>query len=211
MNRHLDNEKALPPRCEECELDLSALLDGELGDEALLPALDHLAECPGCREFYRRARQLEAAVAERETGEQKTGGPPAEIWRRIAAESGLERKPAWPAWAGRIAASLLLAFGVWTLATLPERPAERGATIEIVLGEDQGSMSEKRFAELTAEVLRADPRYQRKMLEVMATIAEFRESQGEAPNEGVRGSGERPSWPSGTEGEGRGLDGGPTL
>ena len=36
--------------------------DGELPAEDLLPVIDHLAECPGCRAFYRDVRSLGAAL-----------------------------------------------------------------------------------------------------------------------------------------------------
>ena len=44
--------------CEHHEASLSALVDGELPERELLTAVDHLAECDSCRDFYRRARVL---------------------------------------------------------------------------------------------------------------------------------------------------------
>ncbi len=44
---------------EECEINISALLDGELEPEELLPTLDHLSVNKECREFYIEARELQ--------------------------------------------------------------------------------------------------------------------------------------------------------
>lgn len=168
-------------RCELCEIEISALLDGESPDEVLLPLLDHLAECAGCRGFYQRARHLDEAVAGLR-GHRAETAPPA-LWQEIERAAGLAPRralPRWPARLAQIAAGVLLVFGLWAAAGAP---SERGRTperLEVVLGQDAGQMSETRFAQIVVDVLRADRRYHRKMLEVM-TAVEALSSKSENP------------------------------
>lgn len=171
--------------CEEHELAISILIDGEMPPEDLLPAIDHLAECASCRSFYQDARALGAAVPAAFPAErfQAADSAPEEIWQRIEeAGLGTPSRTGWRTWAPRLAAALLLIAGsVWAVYSVGRTlPADPSQPIEVVLGEDGGRMTERRFVEITAEILRADPRYHQEMLEVMATVAEQTRRQ-EAP------------------------------
>jgi hypothetical protein len=152
-------------RCEACEMSISALLDGEVEREELLPLLDHLSGCTSCQAFYREARALDGAL---KPGVAPVPEPaPEAVWERI------ERRgfaaSSWRTWAPRLAAALLIALGTaWAARSLGPNPA--GQPIEVVLGQG-GSMSDRRFVEITAEVLRADPRYRHEMLRVMSAVA----------------------------------------
>ncbi len=159
--------------CETCEMSISALADGELPTEDLLPTIDHLAECPGCQAFYRDVRSLAAALPD--PGRLPASAPgeaPEEIWRRIevAAAPAFSQTGRMRPWAMRLAAAVLLVAGLWGgLATVSAlRPA--GEPIEITLGEDRGRMSEERFVDLTVELLRADSRYHQEMLQVLTAV-----------------------------------------
>jgi hypothetical protein len=55
-----------------------------------------------------------------------------------------------------------------------------GEPIEIALGEDRGRMSERRFVDLTVELLRADSRYHQEMLQVLNAVTE-RDGRRETP------------------------------
>ena len=169
--------------CETYEMSISALADGELPREELLPTLDHLAACPACLAFYRDVRSLAAALPD----PQQLSAPapeeaPEEVWRRIevAAAPALSRQGRLQPWAMRLAAALVLVASLWgalaALSTL--RPA--GEPIEITLGEDRGRMTEQRFVDLTVELLRADSRYHQEMLQVLNTVTE-RGGRQEAP------------------------------
>lgn len=156
--------------CETCEMSISALTDGELPAEDLLPTLDHLAECPSCRAFYRDLRALAAAL------------PPEEVWRRIevAAAPGLSRTGRARPWAMRLAAALLLVAGLGgALAFVRFGLHPAGEPIEVTLGEDRGRMTEQRFVDLTVELLRADSRYHQEMLQVLTAVE--RGGRREAP------------------------------
>ena len=172
--------------CETYEMSISALADGELPAEDLLPTLDHLTECASCRAFYRDVRALAAALpAEAELASAVPPEAPEEIWHRIEAATApafvqRERPGRAPSWALRLAAAVLLVAGLWgALATVSAlRPAD--GPIEVTLGDDRGRMTEQRFVDLTVELLRADSRYHQEMLQVLTTIVE-RDGRQETP------------------------------
>jgi hypothetical protein len=171
--------------CELHEVNISALLDGELEPQALLPLLDHLGSCPRCRAFYEDARELgrlAAALPVSETAPAPhapaaAAPPPA---RERAGTVAPAARGAWrrlfqpPVWAWGAAALLLLAIGFaggHLAHGLPELSAPPSdAPVEITLGEDRGVMDQERFVALTIELLRADPRYHREMLQVLQQV-----------------------------------------
>jgi predicted anti-sigma-YlaC factor YlaD len=164
-------------RCDTHQTDLSALLDGELDAREALGAVDHLAGCRRCRDFWRGARALQAAAGSASAGAPQT---PADGWRRIEAAVGRQGQEARggrrgrTTWAWRIAAALVVGLGL-LLALRSAPPVELGpepgppAAIEVRAG--TADMSERRFVELTTELLRADPDYHAKMLDVMRQVA----------------------------------------
>lgn len=160
---------------EECEANLSALVDGQLEETLLLPTIDHLLRSKRCQRFFRDARSLQEFLSEKRDGH-LLQEKPAKTWERIEHASGLRKSRTTrlfsrnsPLWAA--AAAFILVIGLWTGGYKKlVQPLAPGSTITIRLAEDQGSMDEKRFVELTAELLRADRRYQRKMLEIMETV-----------------------------------------
>jgi predicted anti-sigma-YlaC factor YlaD len=158
--------------CETCEISISALADGELPAEDLLPTLDHLMECPSCQAFYRDVRALSAATGDPRLPASASGEAPEEIWRRIeaAAAPALSQRGHVRPWAMRLAAAILLVASLWgALAALRSlRPA--GQPIEVTLGEDRGRMTEQRFVDLTVELLRADSRYHQEMFQVLTAV-----------------------------------------
>jgi predicted anti-sigma-YlaC factor YlaD len=160
--------------CETCEMSISALADGELPAEDLLPTLDHLAECPSCQAFYRDVRALAAALPAGVASAPARGEAPEEVWRRIeAAAPVLSRTGRVRPWAMRLAAAVLLVASLWgTLAAVRSVLRPAGEPIEITLGDDRGRMTEQRFVDLTVELLRADSRYHQEMLQVLTTVIE---------------------------------------
>jgi hypothetical protein len=170
--------------CESYETSLSALADGELPTEDLLPTLDHLAECPSCQAFYRDVRALASALpAARRFAASAPAEAPEEIWRRIeaAAAPALLRTGRVRPWAMRLAAALLLVASFWgALVAVRSTPRPAGEPIEITLGEDRGRMTDQRFLDVTVELLRADSRYHLEMLQVLTAVIEQGRRQ-EAP------------------------------
>ncbi len=183
--------------CETYEMSLSALADGELPMEDLVPAVDHLAECPSCQAFYRDVRSLAAALpadaapsdtprlSVSATSATVAGEAPEEIWRRIDVAATLSRPRRARSWArpGAIrlaAAAVLLISILWGTFAVRSALHPAGKPIEITLGEDRGRMTEQRFLDLTVELLRADSRYQQEMLQVLNALIE-RGGRGETP------------------------------
>lgn len=160
--------------CERNEIELSALLDGEVDRRTLTATLDHLASCPACRDFYRRARALDgtlALVREEESGEP----PPAELWediRRRAQEPPDRRAGGIAVW--RIAAALAVAAGaLWLALSAPGGPAavpQPGGTLEVRVGEQGQPMTDERFLEITTELLRADRSYQQVLGQLLTEV-----------------------------------------
>lgn len=155
--------------CELCELEMSAVMDGEVDARALTAALDHMVDCPACRDFYRSARAVDAVVTEG-----KASPPPERVWRRIEAEArgGVIPFPARRAvaWAARVAAVGLVAVGLWAVGVLHVPSLPIGDQVEVQLESDRGAMDNERFVKLTTELLRSDRRYHRKMMEILTVV-----------------------------------------
>ncbi|MFP3940108.1 MAG: anti-sigma factor family protein [Thermoanaerobaculia bacterium] len=163
-------------RCDLHQADLSALLDGELGAGEAVAAVDHLADCGACRDYWRSARDLQAATA---PGAATEPTPPADGWRRIEAAVEKDHRRSSRAWAWRVAAVLAVGIGLLVALRPGPRPGSPGGfrldpipgdVIEVQAGTQP--MSERRFVEVTTELLRADPAYHLKMLEVMRQVAD---------------------------------------
>ena len=155
--------------CELCELEMSAIADGEVDTNSLTTALDHLVECASCREFYRSARAIDAVVARG-----KVTPPPERVWRRIEAEAhgGVLPFPTRRAlgWAARVAAVGLVAAGLWAIGALRIPSMPLGHEVEVRLESNRGAMSDERFVKMTTELLQSDRKYHRKMLEILTVV-----------------------------------------
>lgn len=177
------------------ETRISALIDGQLDPELLLATLDYLVNTPSARELYREARALDGllqALGQAPARER----PGADLWQRILAgsvedsvEGSADTSPQptasrfAPARLGAqsrrllaaAAAVILVGVGLASLRVLESQrrpvPSARLSELpEVVLGERSGEMSDDRFVALATELLQADPRYRREMLELMTAI-----------------------------------------
>ncbi len=108
--------------CRQCSDDLSAYIDGELSEGAAAQMQEHLAKCPPCRDQHDDLVNSVTFVTEH-TGVLE---PVPEIWNNLRARiaempppsesGGLSRFLAmnrWPAMIATLAATLLLALGLW--------------------------------------------------------------------------------------------------
>ncbi len=167
--------------CETHQMQLSALLDGELERGELLETLDHVVSCPACARFYHDARGLQELVDGwdpliRPTSEAAADGDrvvrPARLWSRLWSRCS---PVGWVAAAAAAVVALIIGVGVqWDDADMrPEASVDAPATIEVA---DTGAqpMSEDRFVELTVELLRADQRYQQEMADVLRKVERTR-------------------------------------
>jgi hypothetical protein len=159
-------------RCTATQESLSAIIDGELEAVPLPRVLDHLARCFACRTFYRDARALDAILDALE--------PPLS-----APAPASPRRSRWLPAAAAAAALLTIAVGLWAFAARA-RVGDRGPeTGEVLQEAGARAMTDERFVELLAEVLRADRRYHDKLLDVMQQVSRKRAVR-EGPFEGSR-------------------------
>jgi hypothetical protein len=169
----------LPPseRCEAHAREISSFLDGELLFPDCLPAVDHLASCESCRQFYVNARRLsERLVA--------APAPPASdaAWERIAGRAPSAAARSRRLFAPRSLRALGLAATVVLAAALAvarfREPSPTGAAPdtsptagrEIVVEGARGRMTDERFISLLAEILSADSRYHRETERVLRFV-----------------------------------------
>lgn len=161
--------------CERIEIELSAIADGASDPAVWVEALDHLATCASCRDFYRQIRTLDALVGAARPA--AALDMPSGSWERIEAESGLAevlpfaRRPA-VRWAFRAAAALLVAGGLWAagMLRLPSVLTVHDG-MEVTMGADSGHMTDAQFVELAVSVLKADRKYREKMAEILAAVS----------------------------------------
>jgi hypothetical protein len=166
--------------CEVIEVEISAMIDCELPAAESLVVVDHLLECSECREFYSLSRGLDTALGQARVSA-RAGEMPAGLWSRIdnaieaeenvVSLSGKLRRTT-PTWLLSAAAALLLVVGGWYASQHWDTPRQLPSdnVLLVTLESDQGAMTEERFIELTAELLRSERRYHQSMLEIMVAL-----------------------------------------
>lgn len=109
--------------CRQCNEDMTAYMDGELQGAAAEEMRGHLAKCPPCHEEYRDLRDSTALVVAH-AGELE---PAPEMWNNLRARIAEMPPPSgsfglfrflvvnrWAAAVTMIAATVVLAIGMWT-------------------------------------------------------------------------------------------------
>jgi anti-sigma factor RsiW len=153
--------------CLGVEESLSALLDGELAPAAAAQALEHAFGCPSCRAFFLAAKRLQGAAAE-------LAGRPAGAARPARGSSGLRARFAGVRPGLRAAALVAVGRGGgWALSeALAPGAGGYGARLA------EAPMTEQRFVALASELLAAEPKYQRTMLEVLRLVPALEIGEG---------------------------------
>jgi hypothetical protein len=161
--------------CEIYQINLSAMMDGELTGEALADTIRHLAGCKGCMKEFESFQSLQKRV----NHELPAPNVPAKLWKTISRESGISvptvtRRLNSPVMkVMRMAAVIMVCFGLGYALSKPvfhlQKPDPRSP---IVLASSPGSMTEDRFLELTRELLTADPAYHRKMYLILSLLVD---------------------------------------
>lgn len=152
------------PVCLVVEERLSALLDGELEPAVAAEALEHAFGCPSCRAFFLAAKRLQALAAESGAN----ANPRASVETAPLAPAARRVRPF-------LRAAALVAIGLgggWMVARLPAGSAGRTT----VTG--AASMTEQRFVALASELMAADPKYQRTMLQVLRLVPALETGEG---------------------------------
>jgi hypothetical protein len=177
-------------RCNEYEVELSAMLDGESDPATAVMLLDHVSECSSCREFYRELRSFQSLV------DDLSLEGAAETEPRFAAEPARpERRRSWfgapPRWAWGLAAAAVVIVGLWAANSydLLNRQPIVTSDGEVIVRRGEGDdLNEERFVELAAELLGADQRYQNEMFMLLSQIRPD-ESPDESPVSGAGSEG----------------------
>lgn len=192
--------------CVEFELALSELLDGELPPALAAEAVEHAFACASCREFFRAARRLgivareESAVALAEDGLGAARSDESDaLWERVRSAGGLgafadQRTAGTSRWLG-VAALLALGVGGGWLGrglAAPAAPATTAASeprpgAAVVVSTAPSNMDERRFVALADELLDADPKFQRAMLQVLRLVPALETGEGLGQEEGAGG------------------------
>ena len=189
------NPNELP--CAEAEERLSAFLDGELPAGAAAGALEHAFACASCRAFFAAARRLQelatAIGADPEEGATPAVEPAADrTWERIRSASGLDSPPRRSRFGAapwlRAAALVALGLGGGYLLAAVARPAAPGApatapapgivAAAVAAPAPGAAMDEQRFVALAQELLAADRKYQRTMLQVLRLVPALESGEG---------------------------------
>ncbi|MCM2269234.1 MAG: hypothetical protein NDJ75_03980 [Thermoanaerobaculia bacterium] len=174
--------------CEEYEIDLSSWLDGEAAAAVAAEAIAHATTCASCGAFFRAAQRLADPARSLADDEAGLSDRRAEaLWleiRRVAAPGAGATRAA-RSWARGLRAAALVVAGLgggYLLASLGGAPAAApGAGLGIAVpaatrpGDD---MDERRFVALAGELMRAEPRYQRAMLEILRLVPALETGEG---------------------------------
>jgi hypothetical protein len=173
--------------CETYEIELSSFLDGELAPEAAAAAAEHALSCASCAAFFRAARRVQAAAQGLRERDGALDDERAErLWRSVEARAAAPTLAA-PRRGAVLRAAALVALGLGGgyLFALLGGPAARAvglpAATQNVLASVRpagGEMNEKRFVALADELLSADVRFQRAMLEVLRLVPALESGEG---------------------------------
>ncbi|MFH1843127.1 MAG: zf-HC2 domain-containing protein [bacterium] len=153
--------------CEQYEIEFSALLDGESSTAQVVELLDHLVQCPACREFYQELRSFQDLVDDLPD----LAELPAQLslQQRLQTRAGIV-----PRWARGLAAVFLFMVGVVGITTvsITEEPDLANSPIPatITLEENRGQMNDDRFLEIVTELLQAGRQYHDEMAEILKQI-----------------------------------------
>lgn len=157
--------------CEEYQMNISAMLDGELGGEDLRSMIQHVAQCPECLAVLGVFQSLQDKV----DAEAAPPPVPRDTWRKISEKMASKPRAASIPLRPRvfkvlgIAAAFALVFGMGYFLRSPVIPGiDRDAPI--VLAGDRGHMSEAQFLSLTRSLLSADPEYHRRMYLILHAL-----------------------------------------
>lgn len=183
--------------CAEAEERLSAFLDGELPAGAAAGALEHAFACASCRGFFAAARRLQelapAIGADPEVSATPAEEPAADrAWERIRTASGLDSAPRRSRFVAapwlRAAALVALGLGGGYLLAAVARPGAPAAAAapaassivaaSVAAPAPGAAMDERRFVALAQELLAADRKYQRTMLQVLRLVPALETGEG---------------------------------
>jgi len=176
--------------CEEYQIDISAMLDGELTPAEIAATVQHLAKCSECERVFEEFQLLQEKVDK----EYSRPAVPQELWKNIQSKTIHEQQSTdltgrvieFRKWAFRIisvAAGIAITFTAGYFLGKPSAPLLIDPSTPIILASQKGSMSDERFQQLTRELLIADQKYQQKMYFILHALnSEYMEGDLDPPS-----------------------------
>ncbi|MCX6641451.1 MAG: hypothetical protein NTW14_13380 [bacterium] len=167
--------------CEQNQINISAMMDGELYGDELTETVQHLAVCPTCMKEFQNFQELQNRV----NSEIHVPNVPAQLWEDLSQQVPTQRKtqfiPLRSTWVKYIAAAavIAIAFGVGRVSNQPAQlPLLPDPNAPIVLASNSGNMNDAQFLSLTRELLTADPVYHQKMYSILEALNRDRGEKG---------------------------------
>ena len=157
--------------CDEYQMKVSAMMDGELPAAEIENTVRHLAACEECLQEFKVFQKLQQRV-NRELSQPSVSPQTWERIRRHATEAPKAIFIPFKSRAVRIAAmaaAVILCFGLGYLVNHPT-PILQDSGAPIVLASQSGQMTDDRFLGLTRELLTADPKYHQKMYMILSSL-----------------------------------------
>ncbi|MBU1882254.1 zf-HC2 domain-containing protein [bacterium] len=158
-------------QCENYQINISAMIDGELRGAELTETVRHLAQCPDCLAQFERFQRLQ----DRLDAETAAIQAPVALWEQIERQTPQRtakrislKSVAYTTL--RYAAVLAIAFVIGYTSHSTVIPFMQKDD-PIVLASDQGNLSETQFLALTRDLLTADPIYHQKMYQILQTLS----------------------------------------
>ena len=188
--------------CEHYQMNISAMLDGELSGSELAETVEHLAQCETCRKEMERFRRMQELV----DGEYVEEAVPRNVWKNIERISKAEKKPAVIGFKDNVykiiaaAAVLIIIFGAGYFFGRPGTVLMQDgqSLINLASQPQTQQMNDDRFIDITRELLNSDPRYQVKMYMILHSLFDqnieggFVPMRNEDMNESDEGMNETP-------------------
>lgn len=157
--------------CDEYQMKVSAMMDGELPAEEIEATVRHLAACEECLQEFKVFQKLQNRV-NRELS-QPSVSP--QTWEKIRRQATEPPKAIFIPFKSRamriaaLAAAVIFCFGLGYLVNQPSLILPDSGT-PIVLASQSGQMTDDRFLGLTRELLTADPEYHQKMYMILSSL-----------------------------------------
>ncbi|MBL7191691.1 zf-HC2 domain-containing protein [bacterium] len=165
--------------CEEYEMNLSAMIDGELHGDELTETIKHLGECPECM----KTLGIYQAMQEEINRHYQPDAVPDNLWGKInpgkdtakpkSEHHGGKTVIPMPPWLTGIisaaAAIILILISSFILRDTYIFPLQE-SKIPLLTSTGSSGMTEERFVNFTRELLSADPVYHRKMYLILSAL-----------------------------------------
>lgn len=159
--------------CENYEINISAMIDGELHGKELTDTVKHLASCPHCLEQFELFQELQEKLDTQTVRE----AAPVALWEKLESQMHHHKRPAAKRITFRSAAYATLKYAAVLAVAFLIGYTSHSTIIPILekdqpieLASDQGHLSDAQFLALTRDLLTADPIYHQKMYQILQTL-----------------------------------------